>query len=139
MRFTITARHIQLTVALEAYAEKKIANHVEYLLKPRGAPKDSVIAVEIAKETSHHRKGEIWRAAATITVAHEKRPIHAEARADDLYAAIDLLSEEIGRELETEKGRARALMLRGARAVKRIFNFARAAQWVRSRDRVRNE
>lgn len=138
MRLTITARHIQLTETLEVYAEKKIVRHLERLMKHNGDPESSVVAVEIAKETRHHRKGEIWRAAATMTMPQEKRPIHAEARADDLYAAIDLLSEEMERELKTEKGRLRSLMLRGARAVKRVFRFAKMTQW-RKRDRVLNE
>lgn len=138
MRFTITARHVELTEALEAYAEKKIKSHVERLVNAKGDLPDSLVAVEIAKETGHHRKGEIWKAAATITTPHEKRRIHAEARADDLYAAIDLLSEEIARELKTEKGRLRSLMLRGARAVKRVLRFNPLSRF-RKANRVREE
>jgi ribosomal subunit interface protein len=139
MRFTITARHIGLTEALKAYAEKKILDRVGHLIKENGIAEDTVAAVEIERETRHHRKGEIWKAAVTIALPHEKQPIHAQASADDLYAAVDFLSEEIARELKTEKGRMRALMLRGARAVKRAFRFSRFAQWRRVPDRIRNE
>lgn len=77
------------------------------------------LMVEVGKSTKHHRKGPFWRAEATLHVPG--KVLRAEVTDIGLYGAIDLLKDELVRQIKTytEKGRAR--VLRGARLVKKMI------------------
>ena len=138
MQLSITGRHITLTPALKTYAEEKIMTLMSRLATDPKVAQGMHVDIEVARETAHHHKGEIWKAATTIILPGGKHPLHASAHHKDMYAAIDLLVEEIEHELQYAKGRVRATLLRSARAFKRVFRFTPESQ-APGRERVRDE
>lgn len=139
MRFTITGRQVKLSPAVVTYAKDKIAKTLGKLF--RGHPELSepaIIDAEFTYLTRHHRKGKVWQADLVMTLPREKEPIYAVAIDEDIHAAIDILAEEVEREIQKYKGRFQAQARRGARLVKRELRFDPAAR-LPKRGRVRNE
>ncbi|MDP3794900.1 MAG: HPF/RaiA family ribosome-associated protein, partial [bacterium] len=122
----------------KAYAEEKLMALLARLATDAAVAQAMHVDIEMSRETQHHRKGEIWKAAATITMPPRKKALHASVTHEDMYAAIDLLVEETEHELKYERGRLRALMFRGARALKRLLRLDPAAQ-LPPAERERNE
>lgn len=61
-----------------------------------------VCFVELARTTSHHRKGEsLWYAEATLSVPGSK--LRCEEKAPDIRKAIDQLAKTLGREVKKYK------------------------------------
>lgn len=123
MHLAITGRHIALTPALKTYAEEKFMAMLARLATDPDIAQSMHVDIEMVRETPHHRKGDIWKAAATLTLPHHRRPLYASVTHEDMYAAVDLLVEETEREMQTYKSRIRALVRRGARTVKRLLRF----------------
>ncbi len=87
----ISGHGLELTPALRSYAEKKLA----HLLNKDGST-DSIHVV-LASERHSHR--------AEATVHGRRGTACAEAEAEDMYAAIDLLETKLVRQLVREKER----------------------------------
>lgn len=138
MRFTITGRHIAITPSTAAYAREKIVRTFEKYFKDPKLSSAITVAIQCSRETRHHRKGNIWKADAAFTLPNQKRPLYAEAVDADIHPAIDILAEEIEREVAKYKGRSRSLMERGARRVKKELRFDPAARMYRQ-GRIRDE
>lgn len=114
----------------------KILKPIRQLLgKLRGVEFMSV-DLEIARTTRHHRKGKIYRAEVNLSLP--RKLLRAEVEDEDARAAIDLLSEEIEREIKTYQGKNRAFLLRGARQAKKDLRLDPAARLYR-KGRIRNE
>lgn len=79
------------------------------------------LSVEVGKTTRHHKKGLIWRAEAILRVPHAV--LRAEVTDIGLYGAIDLLKDELERQIKTRKEKGRAKVLRGARVAKKLKSF----------------
>ena len=115
MQIEIKCTGIELTDALRSYVESKLGRLGKFV-----HGQDSfLITVELGKTTAHHHKGEVFRAEANMR--HDGVLIRAEATAEDLYAAIDLLKEEANRELVNRKTKQESLARRGARSLKSLF------------------
>ena len=112
MRINIKATGIELTPAIGRYAEKKISSIEKYFQE---SP-DAVIQVEVGKINQHHKSGNIFRAEAHVIGAG--LDLYAVSEQADLYAAIDLVKDELARKILHEKGKRWARAKRGARAVK---------------------
>ena len=138
MHLTITGRHLTLTPALKTYATEKVMALLARLATAPEVAQAMHVDIEMIRETQHHRKGEIWKAAATITLPQQKHSLHASAMHSDIYAAVDLLVEEIEHEMQTYKGRFVSLMRRSARVVKRLLRVDPSAQ-LSEPERERNE
>lgn len=114
MRLNIKATNIELTTAIRDYVEEKIGFGLERLLDSSDT---SVLTdVEVGKTTRHHQKGDIFRAEVNLHMAGVN--LRAEAEAEDLYSAIDLVQDEISREITSRRQKQVALFRRGARAFK---------------------
>jgi len=121
MKINIKATNIELTLAISAYAEKKIRTLKKFLDVP-----DAVAQVEVGKSTKHHKSGEVFRA--EVHLVAPGMDLYAVSDQSDLYAAIDLVKDELIEKLTREKGKREALYRRGARKVKDIMkglNFFR--------------
>ncbi len=119
MRINIKATGVELTPAIAEYAEKKIATIAKFL---NGA--DPVVQVEVGKTTGHHKHGEIFRA--EVRLIGDGLDHYAVSEQADLYAAIDLVRDDVVQKLTHEKGKRLSLTRRGAQAVKQFakgFNF----------------
>ena len=106
METSIKATDLELTPALKKYAQDKINSLVKFL------PGLTHAWVELQRTTKHHHKGEVWRAEANLHAPQHL--IRAEAKATDIYAAIDLMKDGLRRELKSLKDK-RTSALRGAR------------------------
>jgi putative sigma-54 modulation protein len=112
MNINFTTKDIELTQAISDYAEKKVLSLEKYLTQPS----DTYMAlVEVGKTTRHHKEGPVYRAEVHITGGID---VYAEAEAEDLYAAIDLMESNAAKELQSKKGRRFRLLRRGQRAIK---------------------
>ncbi|MES2213915.1 MAG: ribosome-associated translation inhibitor RaiA [Patescibacteria group bacterium] len=112
MNIHIKATGIELTGAISDYVYKKIGA-VEKYMGPRTAVD---VFVEVGKPSAHHKSGDVFRA--EVRMVGEGLNLVATKESDDLYKAIDLVENEVKRELSTEKGKSMAMLRRGQRAVK---------------------
>jgi putative sigma-54 modulation protein len=113
MKINIKATGIELTNAIALYAEKKVASLEKYLNQEN----DGVVAqVEVGKVSQHHKSGEVFRA--EVHLIGGGLDLYAASEQDDLYAAIDMVKDEVAHKLTHEKGKRFALARRGGRMVK---------------------
>lgn len=125
MRTNIKATNIELTPAVSDYIEKKLSSIGKYL----ESGVDAVAHVEVGKSTNHHRSGDVFKA--EVHIVGGGIDCYAVSEKSDLFAAIDIVKDEIESSLMHEKGKRFALARRGARMVKdmmRGFNPFRKRQ-----------
>ncbi len=114
MRINFKVTNMELTPAIQAYAESKIGP-LSILLPSDGEPQ---AFLEIGRTSNHHKQGEdVFRAEIKIKVAGKE--FFAEENGGDLYASIDKVKDEIAREIKKEKSRGKTLFVRGARKIKK--------------------
>lgn len=116
MNINIKATGIALTPAIESYLREKLA-HLEKFLDP--ADPTLRCEVEVGRTTQHHRHGDVFKAEINLHLAG--RNLYAANSADDLYAAIDLVKDEIASEIKTFTKKRSTLLRRGGRLVKDIL------------------
>jgi putative sigma-54 modulation protein len=104
MRIIIRAKNIDLTQAIKDWIEKKLSS-LEKILgdlaedKFFGRGKEKVeIWVEIGKISHHHLKGEVFYARAQLNLP--QTTIRAEENNEDLRTAINLVRDELQREIK---------------------------------------
>lgn len=114
MNINIKATGIDLTPAIQEYAEKKVRSLEKYL---HGKEDTHIVRVEIGRTTRHHKEGFIFRAEIHITGGLD---VYVEAEAEDLYEAIDIAEAEAARELKSNKGKRFRLLRRGQRTFKEM-------------------
>ena len=123
MKINIKATGIELTPAISSYVNKKISSLAKYL----GKSADALVAqVEVGKSTKHHKSGEVFKA--EIHLFGVGLDLYAVSEQNDLYAAIDLVKDEIARNISHLKGKRETLSRRGAQAIKNMLkglNFFR--------------
>ncbi len=96
-----------MTSELSSFAQekmeslKKFVNVLKDDTAPEGGKTLAEVFVDVARETQHHRKGDIFKASATISLPGKK--ITAESKADDLTRAIVDLKDELQQELKKYK------------------------------------
>lgn len=113
MRTIIQATGIAHTNAIDAYVGKRLRD-LEKLLDPK---EESVIAeVEVGKPSRHHKSGQVFYAEITMLIKGKK--FRATAKADDLYAAIDSMKDEIVEEVARHHDKIRAREKSGGREAK---------------------
>lgn len=96
MNLLITGHHLELTPALRQYVEEKmerISRHFEQVLE---------IEVTLALEPTADKERR-QRAETNLRVKGDT--LHAEAFAQDMYAAIDLMIEKLDRQVSRFKGK----------------------------------
>ena len=120
MKINIKATGITLTPAISEYVDKKISSVEKHLLVDPAADTTAIVAqVEVGMTTHHHRTGEIFKAEVHITGLG--LDLYASTEKEDLYAAIDILRDEIVHEATQYKGKKKTLTRRSAEAVKNLL------------------
>jgi putative sigma-54 modulation protein len=114
MRTNIKATGIELTPAITSYVEKKIGGIEKYF-----GGTDPVVQVEVGKSTQHHKNGPIFRA--EVRVSGAGLNAYAASEQTDLYAAIDVVKDDIIQKLTHEKGKRDTMMRRGGRMMKNMM------------------
>jgi putative sigma-54 modulation protein len=101
MQIDILSSGLLLTDAIKSYVGEKIGR-LEHFLKR--VPQDSILVrVEVSKTTQHHEKGKVFRAEARITLPG--KDLYAHTVEEDLYAAIDIMCDELKRQILDFKDR----------------------------------
>ena len=114
MKINIKATNIELTPAISNYVEKKVSVIEKYI-----GQADAVAQVEVGKSTQHHKSGDVFRA--EVHVAGAGLDLYAVSEQSDLYAAIDVVKDEIVAKTMHTKGKREAMARRGARAIKNML------------------
>ena len=122
MKIKITASNMEMTSAIESYIDEKIAS-IEKFAIPH-AEEELFVEIEVGKTTNHHQHGDVFRAEANVRV--RGKHFRATSEKSDLYAAIDDVKDSLTRELNSYKGKERALVRRGAGMIKNLLRFGRA-------------
>ena len=116
MKINIKATGIELTQAISDYVYKKISSIEKYLDKSNT---DIIAQVEVGRSTRHHKTGNIFRAEVHITGVG--LDLYAVSEMEDLYAAIDVVKDEIVHNVVQSKGKRQTLAKKGAGMMKNIM------------------
>jgi len=114
MKINIKATGIELTPAISSYVEKKLSVLEKFIDNP-----DVVAQVEVGKTTQHHKAGNIFRAEVHIIGAG--RDIYAVSDQEDLYAAIDIVKDDIVGNIVHLKGKHETISRRSAQMMKNFM------------------
>ena len=124
MKINLKATNLTLTPPINNYLAEKLAT-LEKLL-PAGD--ESVRAdVELARVTKRHRQGEVFKAEINLHLAGFN--CYAAETAEEPYAAIDLVRDEIARQIKTRTEKRHSLLRRGGRRIKNMLR--RLYPWTR--------
>lgn len=126
MKFNLKTTGFRIDEPLRVYVESKIVSPVERLLRGQAETEAVSFDIEIERETKHHKKGRIWRAEANLTIP--KGFFRAEAEAEDIRSAIDMVEAEILSELKKYKEKLLAKSKRVARKTKNELKLDPAAR-----------
>lgn len=116
MNITTKATNIEITPAIADYIEKKFSAFDKFVQSDMAS---SRCDVEVGKTTRHHRSGDVFRAEVNLHI--DGKSFYAVSELDDLYAAIDVVKDEIIRQVTSQKEKTNTLYRRGALHVKNIL------------------
>lgn len=116
MKINVTAVNMKLTPDVSAYLDKKLQS-IEKILNSHGA--DAILNVELGKSTMHHQTGDVYEAKAQLRAMGHDHAV--EVNASSIFAAIDLLKDDLTSEMTKEKDKQITLVRRGGRAVKGLL------------------
>lgn len=112
----IKATNMELTEAIQGYVEKKLSL-LDKLVQNEG---EAVFAnVEIGKTTMHHHNGDVF--VAEVNIHTPGKDFRAVSNTEDLYAAIDMVKDELAREMTSHKDKKRVLVKKGGLAIKNML------------------
>ncbi|TSC73592.1 MAG: Sigma 54 modulation protein/ribosomal protein S30EA [Parcubacteria group bacterium Gr01-1014_70] len=132
---TYNSKNIAFSDAMKVYIEDKITKRLENLFGDADTSGVQLV-VEVGKDSKHHRKGLVWEAEATVSMGSVT--LRAESRGESFEESVDLLENEITREVKKLKGKQGAVTRRGARRAKKNATIARSARFYR-KGRIREE
>lgn len=116
MRINEKATNMVITPEIKDYLYKKLA-HLEKFLNPED---ESVLCeVELGKTTRHHKSGEVFKTEINLHIAGKN--LRAVAEEEDILASIDIVKDEMVRELLSNKDKKLSLLKRGGARVKNII------------------
>lgn len=95
---SLKGTHIELTDAIKGYVDAKLSA-IEKFTTDMGVAE---ISVECGRTSEHHNKGNVYRCEMNLQVPGKL--LRAEREAEDLYAAIDLVKDELVRQVKDHKG-----------------------------------
>lgn len=103
MRLQIKATGFELTPSLRQFIEDKLGG-LENILKRWDENDSVIIRVEVAKNTKHHQKGNIFYVEANIDLP--KKVIRVEEVGEDMREAVDKLKDRLKNEVSKIKEKA---------------------------------
>lgn len=115
MNINIKTTTISMTPAISEYIDKHLDSVKKFLESDPTAKCD----LEIAKTTNHHKNGDIFKAEMHIVAKDQN--IYTSVEKDDLYAAIDILKDEVIRKLKSEKSKQRSFLRKGGAKIKDLL------------------
>ena len=146
MKIIIKSTNFKLTPSITKYLEEKIKSLEKFakiLIDKKnfkdfsGKEKSAAEAwVEVGKTTSHHQKGEIFRAELQLKIIGGE--LRAEAIDENIFSVINKVESEIGRQIKKYKGKMKIKYQRGARKLKKDLRISPGARFYR-KGRIREE
>lgn len=118
MNIKIRSINFDLTPSIEEYVNKKVSSLSKFL----NSAEEILCEVEIGRTTRHHNSGDIFKAEINIMVP-KGRQVYAVAEKPDLYTAIDIVRDEVEREIVTQKNKKDTLFRRGASRIKNLLKM----------------
>lgn len=115
MKINTKATNISLTPAISDYVEKKISLLEKFFKNPG----EVLINVEVGKTTKHHKSGNVFLA--EIHIVADGEEYYATTETEDLYAAIDLVKDDIAREMTSRRKKAIRMLRRGGAHLKNLL------------------
>lgn len=119
MNIQTTANNLDLTPDIQSYLQKRLAVLDKFLKED----KETNAHVILSKESNHHRNGDIF--SAEITMHVKGKPMFAKSEQESLFAAIDIMKDEIARSLKQNKNKKDTLIRKGGRKVKAMLRGLR--------------
>lgn len=119
MRVVLKQKNLALTPAIREYVEKKLVSPMRRAVGSTAADELVILEIEIARTTTHHRKGLVYYAEANISWG--KTLIRVEAEDQDIYAAIDALKDELEERMKSLKEKSVSVNRKRARSAKQII------------------
>ena len=112
MNIKTKGTNLSLTPSISEYVDRRM----EKIIRLIGDETSVRCDIELAKTTEHHHKGEIFRA--EIHIVGPGRNVYASSEKEDLYAAVDEVSDEALRGLKSSKKKYLSFVRRGGAQVK---------------------
>ena len=119
MTINLQSKGMELTPAIHDYVIKRITNLEKLLEKMEMEGGSAVVSFDLSKNTNHHKAGSIFHADCRIQIKGEE--FYGSADEEDLYVAIDVVKENLFREISKNKDRKQTLFKRGAASVKKML------------------
>lgn len=114
MQILIKGTGMELTKAIRDYVDEKIGGLSKFLVKIDNGLVEA--RVEVGQTTKHHQSGDIFRAEVNLKLP--RTLLRAVVETSDLYAAIDLVHDEIKRQILDEKDKKVLEKVRKARSAR---------------------
>jgi putative sigma-54 modulation protein len=115
MNIKITFTNLDKSPAVEDYVSKKLSSLSKFLK----GQNEVLVEVELAKTTSHHKSGDIYKAEANIT--YMGKQFYVVAEKEDLYAAVDQMRDEVERSIVSNRKKYITVFRRGAGKIKDLI------------------
>jgi ribosomal subunit interface protein len=115
MNINIKTTNITLTEAISDYTSKRL-DAIMSLLK-----EDPTVRfdIELGRTSNHHKNGDVYRA--EIHIVGKNKDMYAACEEDDLYKAIDMVRDEMLREVRQGKEKKISIIRRGGAKLKEII------------------
>ena len=115
MNINIKNTNMVLTAELSSYLDKRVKVIEKFFSHDPSVKCD----IELAKTTEHHKNGDIYRAEIHITAKNKNH--YASAEEVDIHNAIDIVKDEILREIKSQKEKKISIVRKGGAKVKNII------------------
>ena len=115
MNTNIKGSGISLTPSITEYVDKRLKKVAKILGNDSALQCD----VELARTTSHHNKGEIFKA--EIHIVGSAKDVYASSEQEDLYSAIDIVTDDVLREVKSKKAKQISFVRRGGARMKSMM------------------
>ena len=125
MKIIIKATNIKLSPSINEYVNEKIGGLDKFLKK--FDPELTKAYVEVGKITQGQRQGDIFRAEVNLNI--NGRLIRVEETEESLHTAIDLVKDELQREIRRHKDKQETKFIRGARSWKKFWRISPLARF----------
>lgn len=126
MKIIIKATDIKLTPAIKNYIEQKLGSLEKFL-----QAKFVEARVEVGRITRGQKEGNIFRA--EVNLKADEDFFRVEQQQDNIFAAIDLVKDELKEMMRHSKDKKIALARRGARAWKKQWTITPSARFRKSK------
>lgn len=149
MKIILKATDVKLTPEIKDYIEEKIGGLEKFLprtfsedktypqniitrKKVRGLPtKLAEARIDVGRITRGQKQGNVFRAEVNLKI--DGQLFRAEQQEEDLLAAIDVVKDELKREIYHFKDKKMTLFRRGARAWKKQWSITSPARFKKSK------